>query len=63
MNGVTISGYVKFDAIDLGTPTWLIFRLGSPVMTVRAKIRNDYGILDQGGFFMGNLFVGKFFKV
>lgn len=37
LNGVTISGNVRFCAIDLGTPTWSIWRLGSGVMTVRAE--------------------------
>jgi hypothetical protein len=37
LKGVTISGYVKFSAIDRGTPTWLMLMLGSGVITVRAE--------------------------
>lgn len=37
LNGVTISGKVRFCAIDLGTPTWSIRRFGSGVITVRAE--------------------------
>ena len=37
LNGVTISGKVRFWAIDRGTPTWSILRLGSGVITVRAE--------------------------
>lgn len=37
LNGVTISGNVKFCATVFGTPTWSILRFGSGVMTVRAE--------------------------
>ena len=37
LKGVTNSGYVKLVAMDLGTPTWSIKRLGSAVITVRAE--------------------------
>lgn len=37
LNGVTISGKVMLAAIERGTPTWSICKLGSGVMTVRAE--------------------------
>ena len=37
LNGVTISGKVRFWAMVRGTPTWSISRLGSGVMTARAE--------------------------
>lgn len=37
LNGVTRSGKVIFCAMDLGTPTWSILKLGSGVMTVLAE--------------------------
>ena len=37
LKGVTISGKVILAAMDRGTPTWSICRLGSGVMTVRAE--------------------------
>ena len=37
LNGVTISGKVRFWAMVLGTPTWSIDKLGSGVMTARAE--------------------------
>uniref|UniRef100_A0A6B0V505 Putative secreted protein n=1 Tax=Ixodes ricinus TaxID=34613 RepID=A0A6B0V505_IXORI len=37
LNGVTISGKVRFWAIERGTPTSLMRKLGSGVMTVRAE--------------------------
>mmetsp|Transcript_45128 Transcript_45128/g.134766 ORF Transcript_45128/g.134766 Transcript_45128/m.134766 type:complete len:314 (+) Transcript_45128:3340-4281(+) len=37
LNGVTVSGNVKFSAMDHGTPSSSMPMLGSPVMTVRAE--------------------------
>lgn len=37
LKGVTISGNVILAAMERGTPTWSICRLGSGVMTVRAE--------------------------
>lgn len=37
LNGVTISGKVRFWAIVRGTPTWSIDKLGSGVITARAE--------------------------
>lgn len=37
LNGVTSSGNVIFWAMERGTPTWSILRLGSGVMTVLAE--------------------------
>lgn len=37
LNGVTISGKVRFCAMVRGTPTWSIDRLGSGVITARAE--------------------------
>ena len=37
LKGVTISGKVRFCAIERGTPTWSILKLGSGVITARAE--------------------------